>query len=322
MDPETEVVTAVVQPTPGPTLQERMAKSVAESWPSVATDDATAVTPPVAEPPVAEPGQQATATVETAPESKVDDTPYSPEQIADPKFWDSLDEDGWAKAARLHPVETKRVKASYSAGSKIAKREIEKKRATETTPPVTQTASEEPAELAPEQQAILDAIELGTPQERFRAYQQLAAMTVESVPAIQSTREKEKRAELMQQARDLAVNGDEEAGLPPFPELEDFDDATLNAAYAKDPEARAMASIGTPQAIALAARRVGQTLLSQKRADSAKFEAEQEKIRRNANTPVSNAVVPGAGGPIPTKPQSPLEFAQGEWGKVAVRANQ
>lgn len=321
MEPETEVVQAPPPQAPPPSLQERMTESVAAAWPGATTDSATVAAPSAEVPAVEAPAGVVPAPVETTPPAPLavaDDTPYTPEQLKDSAFWGSLDREGWAKAERLHPVETKLIKSAQAAASRL----VNAARKEAPAEPVQPAQPAEEAELTPEHQALLDTIELGTPKERFDAYQKLAAMTVQSQPEVRAVREKEQRAALMQQARDIAVNGDEEAGLPPFPELEGFDEATLNAAYAKDPEARALASIGTPQAIGLAMRRVGQTVLAQKHADTVKFEAEQEQIRRNANTPVSNAVRPGAGGPIPTKPQTPLEFVLSEWGKAAVRASQ
>mgnify|MGYP001619548905 CR=1 FL=1 len=83
-----------------------------------------------------------------------------------------------------------------------------------------------------------------------------------------------------------------------------------------------MANIGTPYAIALAMRRVGETVKAQKQAATVKYEADQALLRRNANTPPSNAVVPGAGGPIPTKEPTVDEYVKSEYAKVAVRVAQ
>lgn len=323
MDPEIEVVTPPAPQAPPPSLQERMAKSVAEAWPGATTDSATAPAPSAEVPAVEAPTGVVPAVVETTPPAAVAasqvDTPYTTEELRDQAFWGRLDKDGWAKVERLHPVETARVKAAQAAAARIvnaARKEVP----AEVVPPTTPPAPE--PDLAPDQQAILDAIELGTPQERFKAYQQLAALTVQSVPEIQATRASSKRAELMQQAHDIAVNGDESTGLPAFPELDGLDTDALNAAFESDAEAKVMASIGTPAAIALAMRRAGQTVLAKKQADTAKFAADQDKLRRNANNPPSNAVAPGAGGPIPTKPQTMAEYVASEYAKVAVRAAQ
>lgn len=326
MDQETEVAQAPTPQAPELSLRERMTKSVTEAspvWSGATTDSATVAAPSAEVPAVQVPAGVEQAPVEIAPATvaaPVDDTPYTTDQLRDKSFWGGLDKEGWAKAERLHPVETALVKAAQGAASRIvnaARKEVPAP--PDTAQPATQTA--EP-ELTAEHQALLDAIELGTPAERFKAFQQLATMTVESVPEVQATRENEKRAKLMQQARDIAVLGDEVEGIPPFPELENYDEAVLNAAYDKDPTAKAMAKIGTPAAIALAMQRVGEIVKAQKLGETARFEAEQDKLRRNANTPASNAVLPSTAGPIPTKPQTMNEFVQSEWGKVAVRANQ
>lgn len=324
MEPETEVVQAPEpKAEPQPSLQERMAKSVEEAWGGATTESATATTPSADEPPVAaqagaEPvaGEEAPAAQSAAPG---EDVPFTPEQLKDTAFWGGLDKDGWAKAERLHPVETKLVKAAQAAASRIVNA-ARKDAPAEPAPPVTQTAGE--PELSAEQQAILDDIDLGTPMERLKAFQKLALMTVEEVPAIKSTRAAEQRQALMDGAYAIAVNGDETLGLPAFPQLDQLSEDELKAAYDSDPEAKAMVGLGTPQAIAIGMRRAGQLALAQKAANDAKFNAEQEKLRRNANTPVSNAVKPGSGGPIPQAPQSPIEFVRSEWNKVAVKANQ
>lgn len=325
MEVETEVVHAEEPKAEQQSLQERMAKSVAEAWPGATTDSATVTTPSADEPPPAAQAGVEQVAVENTPAAPTatpgDDEPFTPEQLRDTAFWGRLDKDGWAKAERLHPVETRLVKSAQAAASRIVNA-AKKDAPAEPTQPVTQTAAEPEQQLSAEQQAILDDIDLGTPTERLKAFQKLALMTIEEVPVIKSTREAEQKQALMDKAYNLAVNGDETLDLPAFPELDQLTEAELTAAYNADPEAKVMVGLGTYHAIALGMRRAGQLALAQKRENDAKFQAEQDKLRRNANTPVSNAVKPGAGGPIPQAPQTPLEFVRSEWGKVAVKANQ
>lgn len=325
MDQETEVVQAPEpKAEPQQSLQERMTKSVAEAWTGATVDGATAATPSAEESQVAKPDGVEQVAVETTNQESTsasasgDDTPFTPEQLRDKAFWGGLDKNGWAKAARLHPVETELVKAAQSAASRIVNA-ARKEAPAEPTPTQTQTTEE--SELDPELQELLDAIDLGTPKERIEALKRLTQMTVESVPEVRASREQTAQATLMQQAHELAVNGNAELGIPAFPELDQLDEADLNAQYVKDPDAQAIAKIGTPQALALAMRKVGQAVLSGKHAADRQHEAEQEKLRRNANTPASNAVTSGGGAPIPQKPQTPLEFVQSEWNKASVRAS-
>lgn len=330
MSQETENVSTPEQPRASESspLSERMAQAVSEKWQAaqteapVATESATAETQSAAEssptPEGAEP-QAAETTPVTAKPASGDEVPFSPEQLGDPAFWGGLDKEGWAKAERLHPVETKHIKSAQAAATRIVNK-ARKEVATPEPVPATQTA-EEP--LDSELQEILDAIDLGGPQERVNALRRLVQREVAVVPEVKAQREQSKVQQVINEARDLAMNGDLEMGLPAMPEVDTLDEAELDAAYEKDPEAQALTKVGTPLTIALAIRRVTQTVLAQKRNAVAekKYQDEQAVLRRNADTPPSNAVTSRAGGPVLKQGETPQQFVSRQWAESAKRSN-
>jgi len=173
---------------------------------------------PEAETPAAE------TNVETPePTQAAADEPFTPEQLADPKHWDRLDKAGWERAARLHPVETARVKAGYAAASRIAEDARIKAQSSRPEP-------EKPAEpdVDPYQEALQKTDSLDA-QERAEGFRALARLEAEKLFQESGIDPIATQATATERAAFRAAVG-------VLPELASLSSADLDAAVESDPD--------------------------------------------------------------------------------------
>lgn len=303
---------AVEAPEPKPLeLEEFVHKQIEQL---AAPESETDVEPKVAE--AAAPAADAKADTPQPP-AKTDDVPFSTEQLADPKHWDRLDKAGWERAAKLHPVETARVKAGYAAASRIT----EQARAAQPRP-----EPEKPAEPERDQRAeALAKTDSLDPAERAEGFQTLARLEAEKLfkpyeQTLQRSALQTKAVEVERAAYKAAVDSMPEDVRAEFMAL---DSKELDAAVEGDTELLDDVEIAVglePEArvrlLAKVMRRAGRIVMDGKRsakvatdseakrvAEEAKKVASQQRLRSNQSNP-SATVAESPGGKSPSGEKS------------------
>lgn len=164
-------VAAEPDKTPEQITDERMSAVFDELVPSEpdaaesgADDTPTTETDTAGQTETQEPGQSTEA--KPASETKVEVTP---EQLADSKYWGSLDHEGWERMERDYPVETKSIKTAQATINRMmseARAEVDRIKnegaPTQPTEPRTEQHDDEPSEeliAAIERARSLDPIE-------------------------------------------------------------------------------------------------------------------------------------------------------------------
>lgn len=224
------------------------------------TDESKA---PEAEEPAAE-----TPEVEPKP---VADEPFTNEQLADPKHWDRLDKVGWERAAKLHPVETARVKAGYAAASRIA----EEARSKALTSPQTEPEGREEPKPDPWKEAMEMADSLD-PQERADGLSRLVDLRLQKKLDEFGIDPSATQASAVERAAYRAA-------VETMPELAALHEADLNAAVESDPELMDDVQFAIDltdkdakiRGLAKVMRRAGQKVIATQAANKAAADAKQ-----------------------------------------------
>lgn len=267
-----------------------------------AAQEAPAGEKPAAEVP-AKPEAEAAAAKSEEAQPKIEEPAkieVTPEQLADSKYWGSLDAEGWKRMERDYPVATAHVKAGQAAASRI----VAEARKTATPPPperTDETPSDE--EFSPE---YLEAIELSQSldvKEAARGRRILARLDAEIIA-------KEIGVDPQQNKADAVAQSAYQNALAQMPELATFDMKELAKIVEADPALKYLVEqVGTAEAITSAMLSSGRTYKAQKaQADvAAKAAAEQKKAdeKKNANVkvvqsnarPASADLVNGKGAP-------------------------
>lgn len=295
MAEKTEVVTTPEAEPETESLDTKMTKFVGQKYGEAvaAENSAEAVTEtteaPAADAPADEPAEE--------PAPKAEEL-FTTEQLSDPKFWDRLDKAGWEKAAKLHPVETSRVKAGYAAASKIAEEARKAK-----PEPKEERDDSSTQKLSPEMTEVLRKIDSLDPAERAEGLDSYVELKMaEKLPKFGFNPNQAKAAQLASSAYDLAV--------AELPDLGKIDLQVLDAAVESDPVLLALVSTGNVQNVAVAMKRAGENVIAKQKADQDKAAAEQRakdaktketqrKVKSNASIP-SNVVVESPAGSAPT----------------------
>jgi hypothetical protein len=318
---ETEVVaTTETKPEVTESLTESMAKFVEGEYGKAAAEESSA----------AQTEETTEAKAADTTEAKADETPvqaapepFTTEQISDPKFWDSLDKAGWERAAKLHPVETARVKASYAAASKIAAAAKAKSEPAE-------ERTEAPKQLNADWKEALRKANSLDEDEAIEGQRLIAKLTLrEALPEFGINPAETQARAIERNAYQIAVEG--------LPELDSLSDDVLNAAVEADPflmqNVQIAASLPAQQSVALLAnvmKQAGSAVLAKQKAEETskaataaaeaeKKQAQQKKVRSNANI-ASNVVVEQPFAGKPTKDETPEQYINRMWQEAAARA--
>jgi hypothetical protein len=305
--PAAEQPEAAKPPSHREVLEQRFDKFV-QSESEGATQDAPAGEKPADEAPVKPEAAAADAKPdEKTPVEEPAKIEVTPEQLADTKYWGSLDADGWKRMERDYPVATAHVKAGQAAASRIV---AEKRAAVAATPPPErhdETPSDE--EFSPE---YLEAVELSQSldvKEAAKGRRLLAKFDAQVIAKeIGVDPEANKQQAVAQSAFTAAVKE--------VPELAKYDMQELAKIVEADPALKYLVEeVGTVQAITAALISSGKTYRDQKvHADVAKKAAEAQAEadkKKNANLkvvqsnarPASADLVNGKGAP-PAKPSA------------------
>lgn len=271
--------------------RERGLKVATEAWQRAATEESAAdTTEKPAEATAAAPAPEPAA---EAPETKAEE-PFKPEQLSDRKFWDSLDKAGWAKAEKLHPVETARVKAAYVAAGRIA--EEARQQAAQNRPAAPATEQPVDKKASPElREAIRKANSLDE-DESAEGLQAIVKLTIPSALkefGINTDEAKTVALEQMAYATVVAEN----------PAIAEVDLKAMNDVVIAQPALANMLDIAATmpdeQRVAITANVIriasGAVMAQQKavsEAAAAKKAAETEKTRKTQATVRSNAANP------------------------------
>jgi hypothetical protein len=330
--PSTEVAQTPVPEqaaTPEP-LSKRMEKTVTAQWlDSVAKENASAQTPAAEEAPTAQPAGSEQKAEEAQPELKADD-PFTPEQIADPKFWAGLDKAGWEKAVKLHPVETDRVKRAFAASTRIvneAKNQVKNQPAGNTN---EAPANAEPA-ISPE---LMDAVQRANSldaRESAKGLKDIVRHVLkDALPEFGFDPNAAKAQSIMRNAYASVV-----ADLP---ETSTIDGKELDAVIDADPHLTKMIATADtlPDAprteiYASVMRKAVDTVIASKKSESdaaalkaaaenKKKAEEQKRVRSNVNI-ASNSVVESPSGGAPQGKKSIRESVLQKWNEAAAAEN-
>lgn len=249
------------------------------------------------EAPEESPEEKPTPQEEPKPEPVPAKIEVSPEQLADTKYWGSLDKAGWERMERDYPVATAHVKAAISAGSRIvqaAKAEAK----TAVPPPQEQQAQPTSTSFdeAFERSQSLD------PDEAKRGFMDAVALFVREQVLPQAGVDP-----VEGQAKAIASSAYEQA-LAEVPELQELqDDKELDAVVDSDPGLLELLQIASESDKATAARLTTRVMVTaartvlQNRATKAKADetakaakeaedkraedAKQKRLRANQQSP-------------------------------------
>lgn len=309
----------VVVPEPKPLELEEFVHKQYEQ--AAAPESDTDVKPTATE---AQPAAEAKATPE--PPAQVEE-PFTTEQLGDPKHWDRLDKAGWERAAKLHPVETARVKAGYAAASRI----VEQARTAQPRPAEPEQQKEPERDLYAEALAQTDSLD---PEERAKGFRALARMEAETLfkpykETLQQSALKAQASQIEKAAYVAAVESMPEGMRADFVTL---DSKELDAAVEGDPELLDDIELAVnlePEArvrlLAKVMRRAGKIVIENRKSAKAAAEADvakkandektaksQERLRSN-KTNASSTVVDSPVGKTPSAEKSIDEFVRGQF---------
>lgn len=249
------------------------------------------------------------AIAEAKPQPAAEEVPFTPEQLADPKHWDRLDKAGWERAAKLHPVETARVKAGYAAASRITE---DARRVAATSRPEPEKKEEPKADPYAEALEKTDSLD---PSERAEGFRTLARLEAEKLLRERDQATGFDPVEAQAHASERAAY---RAAVDQMPELAELPSAELDAAVEADPELTDDVKFAVslePEArtvlLAKVMRRAGRIVLSNRAAAKAAADADatkkakeakdaevQRRLRSNEDNP-SKVVAETPGGKTP-----------------------
>lgn len=289
-------------------LREHLGEVYDERISKAGAEEPAAAVPAAEGAPKANPdGSQAPA--EEAPKPEPEKIEVTPEQLADSKYWGSLDRVGWERMERDFPVATKYAKAGQAAASRMVN---EARR--QAPPPKERTEAQPDDEPSAELLAAVELTQSLDSKEAAKGHLLIAKLTTPTVlreNGIDTARSKADA--IYAEAYQLATEE--------LPEI-----GTLIAQHAKDldaivdasPALTALSETGTPKNIAIAMVEAGRMLAERKKsaaataaAATAQAAADEKKkemqrvVKSNARPASADVLAPHG-----ANPSSPLPLKQ------------
>lgn len=322
-------VTPEPEAKPELSIDERIAQSLARHEAGAATESAPekpAESVEEADKAAADTTDEKTGEVEAKTEETKDEAPepFTAEQLRDPKFFDRLDKDGWARLEKLHPALYEMGKAVASARGK-AYQELQQLKKAAPSESVDSTQPKVPED----RKALLAKLDSLDDDERAQALDAIIdAALREKLPKLTGIEPNEAQAAAVgREAFRMAVDA--------MPEMAKLSDDDLGAAVEADPNLMELLELAatTPreQSVRITAnvmKRAGQAVLAKQKAEAdaaaAKRQAEEAKLRErqtrvksNASNP-SNVLQEQAPAKVPTGKRSAEEIYEANLKRLGV----
>jgi len=327
MPEETVVVTETPAATDTRPLDERLQAYVDEQV-GLATTEQETVEEPKPEEAAPAPAAGEAKTDEAKPDTKeaAAKVEVAPEQLGDPKYWGSLDADGWQRMERDYPVETKHVKAAQAAATRIVN---EARKSTQEPP-------KEESNATPMKPDLTEAIKAAKRKRDSLDEDESLEGELELAELLTQQREGKRREVLAAQQKEMngILANAKELAVAEEPELANTSDDELDAVVDKSPKMRRAlsAAIHHPdsaqraQLIAdvmvdaygvLKSTRQSATATEAKRKADEKTAADQARMRSNAN----NSSVPIAETPSGKSQSGPKTFEKDGMAVIQAKLN-